>query len=55
MLYFKKCFACGRTVKKLYPNSHGEPRYCDSCHLYFNTPRNVGALLKRFLKLVFKR
>lgn len=55
MLYFKKCSACGKTVRKLYPNSHGEPRYCDSCHLYFNTPRRIDGWIKSILKLAFKR
>ena len=55
MLYFKKCVVCGRNVRKLYLNSDGEPRYCDSCYLYFNTPRRIDGWIKSILKLAFKR
>ena len=55
MLHFKKCSVCGKKVRKLYPNNLGEPRYCDSCYLYFNTPRRIGGWIKSILKLVFKR
>ena len=55
MLHFKKCSVCGKKVRKLYPNNLGEPRYCDSCYLYFNTPRRIGGWIKSILKLAFKR